>query len=276
MRTPVGFSGVDPPDDWSLSRSAPRPERLELGVDVLPGVGPTVANRLAKLGARTVRDLLWHRPARYEAAAPERRVVELFGEDEATIEGIVRSVRTRRVRRRLTIVTAHVADGSGGIDAVWFNQEWLADKLEPGTRVRLRGSLGRRGEFAVKSYDIGEASATADHVPVYPATEDLQPKRVRTLVEAALAYVDDVPDALPAALRVELELPLARDAVAAVHRGATDEEAEVGRRRLAFDELLELQLALALVRRDREDALAPALGEPVMFRVAAALEASRR
>jgi ATP-dependent DNA helicase RecG len=260
-RTPTGFSGVDPPEGWPLSRSTPRPERLELGVDVLPGVGPTVAKRLAKLGAVTVRDLLWHRPARYEAAAPLRSVADLFGDDEATIEGVVRSVRARRVRR-LTIVTAHVADETAGIDAVWFNQEWLADKLVAGTRVRLRGQLGRRGEFAVKSYDIGDASSTADHVPVYPATEDLPPKRVRALVEAALAYVDDVPDALPASLRAALDLPLARDAVAAVHRGATDDEAERGRRRLALDELLELQVALALVRRDREDAKAPSLGEP--------------
>ena len=188
ITTLTGFSGVDPPEAWPLPRTMPQPQRLELGVDVLPGIGTGVAKKLGKLGLRTVGDLLRHRPFRYEPVAPQMRIVDLFGEDEATVEGTVRSARKRRVRR-LTIVTARVVDESGEIDAVWFNQEWLAEKLRPGTRVRLRGHLGRRGEFAVKSYDLGEASATADHAPVYSTTEDLAPKRLRASVESSLAYV---------------------------------------------------------------------------------------
>jgi ATP-dependent DNA helicase RecG len=256
----AGFPGVDPPERWSAPRSLPRPERLERGVDVLPGIGAGVARRLAKLGLRGVGDLLRHAPFRYEPAAPERRIAELFGEEEATVEAVVRSTRKRRARR-LTIVTARVADDSGEIDAVWFNQEWVADRLRPGTHVRLRGQR-RRSDFVVKSYDLGEASQTADNVPVYPASEDVSSKRLRAFVESALAFVDDVPDLLPAPLRARLELPLARDAFVALHRPASEREAERGRRRLAFDELLELQLALALARRDRAQVEAPALGEP--------------
>ena len=260
IRTAAGFSGVDPPGAWAPSRSTPRPERLERSVDTLPGIGTTVAKRLAKLGLRTVGDLLRHRPFRYEPAAPELRIAELFGEEEAAISGVVQSVRKRRARR-LTIVTARVEDDSGQIDAVWFNQEWLVDRLKPGTHVRLRGQR-RRNDFVVKSYDLGDATQTADYAPVYPASEDVTTKRLRAYVDAALASADEVPDLLPAPLRARLELPIARDAVVAVHRPVSEEEAERGRRRLAFDELLELQVALALARRDREDAEAPALGEP--------------
>jgi ATP-dependent DNA helicase RecG len=260
IRTPAGFSGVDPPAAWPPSRSTPRPERLERSLDVLPGIGVTVARRLAKLGLRTVGDLLRHAPFRYEPAAPELRIAELFGEEEAAITGVVRRSRKRRTRR-VTIVTARVEDESGQIDAVWFNQDWLVEKLTPGTRVRLRGQR-RRQDFVVKSYDLGEAAQTADFAPVYPASEDVTNKRLRAFTEAALAYAGDLPDLVPAVLRARLELPIARDALVALHRPRSENEAERGRRRLAFDELLELQLALALARREREGAQAPALGEP--------------
>ena len=260
IRTPAGFSGVDPPAVWAPSRSTPRPERLDRPVDSLTGIGVTVARRLAKLGLHTVGDLLRHAPFRYEPAAPELRISDLFGEEEAAITGVVRRASRRRTRR-VTLVTARVEDESGHIDAVWFNQDWLVDKLTPGTRVRLRGQR-RRNDFVVKSYDLGEAAQTADFAPVYPASEDVTNKRLRAFTEEALSYAGDVPDLIPAGLRTRLELPIARDALVALHRPHSEDEAERGRRRLAFDELLELQLALAFARREREGKEAPALGEP--------------
>ena len=84
------------------------------------------------------------------------------------IVGEVRNVSLRPTRRRLTVLTAVVADESGSIPAVWFNQNWLRDKLQPGTRVRLRGQL-KRGGFNVKSYDVDGVARTADLAPIYPA-----------------------------------------------------------------------------------------------------------
>src|SRR5205085_12359224 len=117
----------------------------------------------------------------------------------------------------------------------------------------------RRHEFAVKSYDVGDPAATADFAPVYPATEELAPPRIRALVERALDRVGDVPDALPATLRTERSLPLRRDALVALHRPRTLDEAEAGRARLAFDELLVLQLGIARIVRERDRAQAPVL-----------------
>jgi ATP-dependent DNA helicase RecG len=239
------------------------PERLDRSVETLPGVGPVVAKRLGKLGLRSIRDLLEHRPRRYEAAAPEVRIADLLaGEEEVAIAGEVRRTSVRRPSRRLSILQARIADDSGEITAVWFNQVWLAEKLQPGTQVRLRGQLGRRNEFTVRSYDVNGASATADFAPVYPASEDVTVKKLRELVGKALPHARDSPDLLPAAVKEAAQLPLRADALSALHLPRSGDEGERGRRRLAFDELLVLQLGLARRRRGREQEEAPALGEP--------------
>ncbi|HXZ56783.1 MAG TPA: DEAD/DEAH box helicase, partial [Gaiellaceae bacterium] len=230
-------------------------------MESLPGVGPALSRKLAKLGLRTVRDLLEHRPHRYETAVPERRIADLMAGEEAAIAGEVRGVSVRRPRRNLAIVQARVADASDEITAVWFNQAWLQEKLRPGTRVRLRGKLDRNG-FQVRSYDLNGVSATADFAPVYPASEEVTPKRLRGLVERALVHARDLPDPLPAALKASERLPLLPDALVVLHRPRSLEEGEEARRRLAFDELLVLQVGLARARTGREQARARPLGEP--------------
>ncbi|MGZ4387302.1 MAG: ATP-dependent DNA helicase RecG [Gaiellaceae bacterium] len=257
---PVGFAGLERPADWPRPRFFARPERLEASVDSLTGVGTALKAKLGRLGLRRLGDLLEYAPFRYEPAAPERSIGELMIGEEAAIAGEVRSVATRRPRRRLTLVEALVSDGSGEVLAVWFNQIWLVDRLKPGTRVRLRGQL-RRGSFAVRAFDLGEVSSTADFAPVYPASEEVSAKRLRVLVQRALPLARHVLDPLPASLRCERDLPLRSDALVALHRPADEEEAERGRRRLALDELLLLQLALARSGRDRDRSEAPALPE---------------
>jgi ATP-dependent DNA helicase RecG len=258
---PTGFASVDPPEVWPRLRGEPRPERLEAPLDSLPGIGPRIAARLRRLGLATVGDLLEHRPRGYQRAVGESRIADLFGEQEAVIVGEVRSVSLRRTRRRPTVLKAAVADGSGSIAAVWFNQDWLADRLRPGTQVRLRGHL-RRNEFAVRSYDLDGAAATADLAPIYPAGEEVTPPRMRALADRALALVSNVSDPLPARLKQAERLPQRADAFHVLHRPRTLEEAETGRRRLAFDELLLLQLGLARRSREREREVALSLGEP--------------
>ncbi|HKP17305.1 MAG TPA: DEAD/DEAH box helicase, partial [Gaiellaceae bacterium] len=261
MTRPTAFASLDRPEVWPRLRGGPRPERLDALLETLPGVGPKIAVRLRKLGLRNVRDLLEHRPRAYQQAVGESRIVDLLGEQEAVIVGEVRNVSLRRTRRRLTVLKATVADESGSIPAVWFNQDWLAEKLLPGTRVRLRGQL-RRNEFAVRSYDLNGAAATADLAPIYPAGEEITGPRMRALVTAALPATRDYSDFLPARLKAEERLPVRADALHALHRPRTVAAAEAGRSRLAFDELLLLQLGIARRNREREQEVAPALGEP--------------
>ena len=260
-RPQPGFAAVDPPDRWAPTRGRFRTERLEAPLETLPGVGPTLKKRLAKLGLERVSDLLDHRPRRYERPAPERRISELFGDEEVLIEGQVLRASLRRGRGRLQILTAQVSDGTGQISATWFNQPWLKDKLIPGTHVRLRGQQNRFG-FAVKSYDLNGGSATADFAPVYPASEEVSAAKLRDLVASALQHARDRPDPLPASVKTQRELPRRADALVAVHQPRSLAEAEQGRQRLAFDELLVLQLALARRAAEREEAVAAALPKP--------------
>jgi ATP-dependent DNA helicase RecG len=262
----TGFAAVDPPDGWTATRGRFRPERLEAPIDSLTGVGPTLKKRLAKLGLERLGDLLDHRPRRYERPAPEKRIADLYfseqsGDEEVLIQGDVLKTSLRRGRGRLQILTAQVSDGSGQISATWFNQPWLKDKLTPGTHVRLRGQQNRFG-FAVRSFDLNGGSATADFAPVYPASEEVSAVKLRELVESALPLATDRPDPLPASLKAERGLPLRGDALVALHRPRSLAEAEDGRRRLAFDELLVLQLALARRAAEREEQVAAALPGP--------------
>jgi len=252
---------VDRPERWPATRARARPEALDAELDALPGVGPGLKGKLARLGLHTTRDLLEYRPRRYEPAVPECRIADLFGEEEVAISGEVRRAALRRPSRRLTIVRAQVADESGEITAVWFNQAWLAERLQPGTRLRLRGQL-RRNEFTVKAYDLNGAAETADHAPVYAASEEVSVKKLRELVTRVLGHAADVPDPLPAGVRAAERLPLARDALTALHRPRSPDEGEAGRERLALGELLVLQLGLLRRGRGREELHAAPLAEP--------------
>src|SRR6185436_8868490 len=257
------FAGLDQLGTWPPTPRALRPQRLELALDSLPGVAATTQRKLGKLGLATVRDVLEHRPRRYETAADEVAIAALSQGEEVIVSGRVLNVEKRPMRgRRRTRIVARVADDTATISVTWFNQPWLADRLKPGTEVRLRGKLGRFG-FEPRSYDIGdEARATADFAPVYPAAEEIAAATVRRVVDAALPLAAHVVDPLPAELREREGLALKRDALAAVHRPRDLGEAETGRQRLAFEELLVLQIGIARRAAERERTLAPALAEP--------------
>jgi ATP-dependent DNA helicase RecG len=260
IRRQTVFAGLDRPEVWPATRGRPQPQRLDRELDALPGVGAALKRKLAKLGLATVRDLLEHRPRRYESAVDEVPIAALAGREEVAIAGEVLNVSARR-RGKLRIVTARVSDGTASVAATWFNQPWLEEQLRPGVRVRLRGRPGRHG-FDVRSHDIGEGDATADFAPVYPASEEIPARRLRTLVGHALGHVVDYHDPLPAELRERERLPLKRDALFAIHHPESDGEAETGRARLAFEELLLLQVGIARRAAERERTLAPSLGAP--------------
>ena len=260
VRFPTPFAGVGEAGSWPRTRSASRPERLDAPVGGLQGVGPTIARRLARIGIRRIGDLVWQGPRRYERPVPTKRISELFGDEEAVIEGTVRSFSSRR-RGRLKILTARVADETGEIKATWFNQPWVENRLAPGAQIRLRGRSNRFG-FAVSSYDLEGEEETADFAPVYPATEDLSQKKLRDLRAQALALVRDVGEPLPASLRTREQLPARHDALLMLHRPRALVEAELARSALAFEELVVLQLALLRQAAVREEAFAEPLTQP--------------
>ena len=230
-----------------------------------------MTERLARLGLVTVRDLAEYPPRSYLDWGESTSFGALRFGQEATVDCTVERIKLRPTRRRnLKIVEAVVADAAGSrAVALWFNQAYLVDRLPPGTRLLAHGRLEPgRGlpTFKVERHEVatdGSGLHTLGLVPLYPASEDVSTVKLRELTEQALARARWFPDALPADIRQSEGAALRADALVAVHRPERREQAEQGRQRLAFEELLVLQLGFAQRRREREEgAAAPALGKP--------------
>jgi ATP-dependent DNA helicase RecG len=248
-------------------RGGPRPSLLNAAVSGLAGVGPRSSEALRALGVESIRELLWHLPYDYRDRSAVRAVSELRIGEPATIEVEVKRIRVRPTRRRnLRIVEARVADSSGPVEALWFNQPWLVEKLPAGTRVRLHGKL-ERSSFRVDEHELVDGANDGLHtsglVPFHPASEGLRRQRLREWVWHATKLAPNTIEALPAELRARRRLTDAGAALRAVHFPGSPAEAEAARRRLAFEELLLHQAALASRRGRRRGArpgiaLAPA------------------
>ena len=235
-------------------RSAPKPSRLRQEV-TFPKRAQEAA---AALGLETAADLLEYFPRAHADRRDVRPIASLGPGEKATIAAVIRSIKIRPTRnRRVKIVEAKVADESGPIVAVWFNQPWLATKLPEGTRVLLHGEVRRRNQFTVAEYEIADDAAAAVHtvgfVPVYAATKGITPAMVREQTDAIRAYVHDTVEPLPALLRAQRRLPDRAAALAAAHFPEDEEEHETARVRLAFEELLMLELEVARRKRARQE-----------------------
>jgi ATP-dependent DNA helicase RecG len=244
----------------------------------LRGAGPRLAAAAAELGIETLGEMLLHVPHSYRDRPEPRQLSELAIGEQATVEVEVRSVRLRRTRRRgLVIVEATVADESGPAKAVWFNQAWLMERLQAGTRLLAYGKLDRSG-FRVEAHEFlpagdgtaqGAAAAgppglhTIGIVPVHPASERLRAQRLREWAWQVVPLARHALEPLPAELRARRHLAGAGDALTIAHFPDSLDEAERARDRLTFEELFLHQAALA-ARREGRQASRPgiALGAP--------------
>jgi ATP-dependent DNA helicase RecG len=260
----VAFGSVEPLGDRELRDAPvrwPRPSRLAEPLRVSPA---PAAKGAAALGLETVADLLVHLPHDRREA---RTVAALAPGETATVLVEVRSIRSRSVRRRgmRPLVEATVADETGPMKATFFNQPWLERKYSPGTRLVLHGKYRGRNAFSVQSHaPTADAVASADGVAHYPASEGITSTQILALVREHRDGFAEVLEPLPARLRAGERLPDRAAALTAVHFPDADGDAPHGRRRLAFDELLLLQLALLRRRALRQTAAAaPVLDGPL-------------
>jgi ATP-dependent DNA helicase RecG len=244
----------------------PRPTRL---AEPLQAPSPKAAEGLKALGLHTVGELLEHLPRDRREA---RTIVELRPGEQVTVAVEVRSIIARPVRRRgmRPLVEAGVFDASGSMRAVFFNQPWLVEKYPPGTRLLLHGKPDARGRFNVAHHALGTELGAGeqahgeegDGVGHYPAAEGISSTQLLTLVQGARGALAEVVETLPALVRARERLPDRATALMALHFPGCAEDAEEGRRRLAFEELLLTQLVF-LRRRRRRRALS---GAPVLDR----------
>jgi len=235
---------------------------LDTLVMYLTGVGPARADALRRLGVFTVRDLLHHIPHRYEDASTIAKISKLRIGDAGTIVGRVISKGIIPTRKGLRVFQAVIKDESGMIEAGWPGQPFLDRSIKVGDVLLLAGTVrfyhGR--QFAPRETINLGGEETDDAIgrvlAVYPATEGFSFKQIRALLDRHLeTYLPLVQEYLPAALLSQAVVPTLPEALRMVHRPTSLEEAQRGRSRLAYEELLFVNIlhlrARALARTAR-------------------------
>ncbi|MEM6459177.1 MAG: ATP-dependent DNA helicase RecG, partial [Planctomycetota bacterium] len=243
----------------------------------LPGVGRARAGKLRRLGVLTVTDLLRYGPMRYETEAAEAGVQGLptDGKTAGAVRGVIVACRWvpsmgfgKKGRFEATLKDA---DGFT-LSLTWFNAGYLRDRLHPAMTLRVRGKakmFAGYPQMANPKWEVldeaqagGGVDEASDRLrPVYAATEGLASSAIERLIDGVLPWaLPQVVDPLPATLVKHHEMPALADAVRMLHRPATADEHRAARRRLAFNELLLLQLGIAVRRAEVEQrCVAPAL-----------------
>ncbi|HVN67579.1 MAG TPA: ATP-dependent DNA helicase RecG [Candidatus Sulfotelmatobacter sp.] len=215
---------------------------LETPVQFVKGVGPQLAKIFAKLGVLTVEDMLYLIPREYEDRRNVAAIGRLQPADSVVIKGEIVRIEQQLTRNRFSIVKAKIADKTGSVQAVWFNQPFLTTLLRPGMKLIVTGkaeiSEYEGGlQLQVRDYEI-DTGDNLQIVPRYPLTEGLYPKKVRSVVKTVLAeygkYLAD---------------KKALKALTALHQPADLKEVEPARQYLAFEELFIFQLGLLLGRK---------------------------
>ena len=246
------------------------PPQIDLRTQLrdVTGIGPRQAAALAGLGLTNVGKLVAHLPMRHEKLEAEGRISDLAAARIGSVRGEVTDTRVIQWGRRPRF-EAVLMDESGRLDLVWFNGVFLKDKIHPGARLRVQGQARRiRGglQMANPQYElIGDGEEpeerTARLRPVYPASEQINSKQIERAVGLVLdAVLPQIEDHLSEAYRAKRAMPSLADAYRLMHRPEDEDDVKAGRRRLAYDELLLLQLGVHLKRAHlRRRCVAPAL-----------------
>ena len=244
-----------------MPKAKHNPVSIRLGSKMtdLPGVAKRRAQLFARLDIHSVSDLLRHLPMRYEQQAGEGGISELVTESIGTARGTVQTARWvasqgygRKGRFEATLV-----DDTGTLSLAWFNAGYLRDKLHPGMTIRVQGKVKLFNNYPQMVNPKWEPLDNPDMTPakderlrpVYPATEDLPSAVIEKTIAEALPHVlPELTDPLPDGLLKHHEMPSLAKAFQMAHLPETRDDAGIARRRLAFNELLLLQLGIAMKR----------------------------
>ena len=230
-------------------------KELHSDLRLLKSIGPKRLKLLNKMGIKTVQELLYHFPRRYEDRSRLKKFHQLRDGETETVMGRVAGCQDLRPRRGLTITKAALHDGTSLGYAVWFNQPYIKKQIPPGTEMLVTGKVERKfGGIQItvtdfETLDKDDPIHTGRIVPVYPATEGLPTRGLRTIMKNAVdGFVAAEEEFLPEGIMKRygfLNLPVA---LSAVHFPESMEVAEEARRRFIFEELFLLQLGVGLIK----------------------------
>ncbi|HVU63813.1 MAG TPA: DEAD/DEAH box helicase, partial [Phycisphaerales bacterium] len=240
-------------------------------------IRPAHAEALARLDIHTIADLVRHLPMRYERQEAEATIDQIVPGSIASARGEVTATRIVRSGKRPRF-EAVLIDHTGRLDLVWFNMTYLKNQIYPGLRLRVQGQAKKHGpglqianpKFEILPQEDDEAAAPKTEEPhaerggtqpsepelrgarirpVYPASEAINSQQIERVVAAVLDdALKQIPDHLPPEFRKKRHLPELAAAYRMAHQPESMADAREATRRLAFDELLMLQLGVFLRR----------------------------
>lgn len=238
-----------------------------------PRLKPDQKKALTRLGIRTLRDLLYHFPARYENAGPTGTITGVAAGDEVTLFGTVRKPETRKAwKSRRPLAEAWLEDNSGKIKMMWFSQPYIAKTLHDGMHVRVTGRVAGEGAKAyLANPEIERSDAQPEDVheslfadvkvgpsqgdeglhSVYPESKGVSSlwltHAVKKLFEAGVH--ERIENPIPADILTRYKLPTLSSALVFVHAPRKKSDADAARKRFAFEEIFALQVVMQIRRR---------------------------
>jgi len=242
--------------------------KLSNSVSEIRGIGPRYLKYLEKLGIKTIKDLLWYFPFRYEDFSKIKKINELQPEEKCSIIGSVKKIDIRRTfKRKMFIVEAVIEDDTGQITAIWFNQIYLLKNIPLGATLSLSGKVTKRGRKLIissPSYEIisrqklekefyQELKHTGRLIPVYSETKGLSSRALRYFIKPLLKLTYGIKDTLPDFILKKHELIDLQQSLNQIHFPSSLLLAKKAKRRFVFESLLLSQIYL--LKRKRKNAL---------------------
>ena len=226
---------------------------LSTQLSQIKGVGPKTAEQLAQAGLLTVNDLIMFLPRKHDDFTAASSIATLTP-GNVTITARCESISTRTVRRGLRITTAVLADSTGKLNAVWFNQPYRVQQLASGDECYFRGQFeykNGRYQLTNPSAERVKELATRDTslLPIYHAVHGLKSQLVRKLLTELRPLITMLPETLPSQIVAREGLMSRSEALLAMHFPTASEDITRARQRLAFEELFSLLLASQLNRQ---------------------------
>jgi ATP-dependent DNA helicase RecG len=238
--------GSPPPPERSLGRRT----GLSSSLTALHGVGPRQAERLARLGLHEIQDMLFFFPRRHDDYSQLEAIGRLEYGTEATVIAQVARTDAYQSHRGTKVFKALLQDPSGSVEVTWFNQPYLARRIKAGQQIVVSGKVDEylgRPCFTAPEWELvdKELLHTARLVPVYPLTDGIHPKWLRSLMKRTVDYWSKrLPDHLPGCIREENGLVDLETAIVQAHFPDSLGLLRRAKYRLAFDELFVLQVGL--------------------------------
>lgn len=224
---------------------------LTADLTVLSGIGPKTAQTLEQLGLRTLEDLLYYFPRRYDDYSQMKPINRLKYGDEVSILANIKSASTRNIHGgKRSMTEAIVDDGTGALRITWFNQPWLEKSMRPNVQLVLSGKIDMYlGRLCMNNPDWElldqEHLHTNRIVPVYPLTAKVTQKSLRRMMHQTVQFwAPRIPDFLPQHIQEQGGMFNLNQALMQIHFPDTMEQLHSAQERLAFDEIFLLQLGV--------------------------------